>query len=238
MKQIQSLFCWFLLNGHKPEVIKAKIAWWICTLQKDEGDLGFKDVREWNKGLILKHLISLANPNLTSLWADWLHRTVIKDSSLWIISKPRKCSWILWKLLEVCTSAMHHISYIIGNGHHTSLWFYPWYNSTQVCLSSNTPIISHSGLPKYAKVCSILSSTAWSLPGFNFHDMYVWREQFRHSTPFNLNERDEISCDNISMKADKVTDLWQAVLQVGIQVRWASSVWHGIGVPKYLFFTG
>ncbi|KAK1383520.1 hypothetical protein POM88_021255 [Heracleum sosnowskyi] len=107
-----------------------------------------------------------------------------------------------------------------GNGQHTSLWFDPWNNSTPICLSSNDLIIFHYGLHKSAKVSSILSSIGWSLPALNYHHMVVWRDQFLLSTPFNLNKIDEIRWYGISLKALKVTNLWQAVRQVGTQITW------------------
>lgn len=65
LNQIQKLFSRFLWNGHSPRKIKTKIAWSTVTLPLEEGGLGLRDAYEWNKALILKHLIGILNPQVS-----------------------------------------------------------------------------------------------------------------------------------------------------------------------------
>lgn len=206
----------------------------LSTLRKAEGGLGLKDASVWNKALILKHLISIVKPLSGSLWVEWVRKTVIKDKSFWIISKPRKCSWILKKVLDLRVLAIQHISYSIGNGHHTSLWFDPWHNGTPLCSNATDLIISHSGLNSSSKVSSILSASGWVLPSLNYHDLLNWRQKFQH-TPYNLLKEDDINWDGIASKKFKVSDLWGTVRHIGCLTPWASNVWHKLGVPRYSF---
>ncbi|KAK1360657.1 hypothetical protein POM88_045131 [Heracleum sosnowskyi] len=174
-------------------------------------------------------------PSSTSLWAEWIKHNVIKTSSFWTICKPRNCSWILKKVLDLRDIARANISYHIGNGQHTSLWFDPWYNNSPICNNPLDPIISHSRLDCSTKVSSILNSTGWSLPSSNYHDMIVWRSNFNTSTPFNLQKRDDISWNGITSKSIKITNLWHSIRHTSPPVPWFSNVWHKLGVPRYSF---
>lgn len=235
LKIIQSLFSRFLWNGHAQGPSKAKIAWTTVTLPMSEGGLGIKDVCEWNKALILKHLIAVIRPASTSLWADWVHKTIIKDSSFWIISKPSHCSWILRKVLDLRSTARQFLSYKIGNGLKTSFWFDPWYNGSPICSSLYDPIISQTGLNRLTKVANFLTPSGWSLPTSNYHGMIIWRNGFNMSAPFNLDKNDDICWNGIDSRKLTISDLWQSIRHAGNPVNWANSVWHRIKVPRFSF---
>lgn len=88
---------------------------------------------------------------------------------------------------------MPHIKYSVGNGQNISLWFDPWYNNTPICRESGSQLISHSGLPSNAKVSAILNQAGWILPSSNYHDLFVWKQNFDYSTHYNLQARDSIT---------------------------------------------
>lgn len=224
----------FLWSGGSNKTGKAKVAWDSITLQKEEGGLGIKDICEWNTALILKTIFSILNPHSTSLWADWVRKTLVKRTSIWTLKYPSKCSWILKQVLKLRPIAANHISYLIGNGEKTSLWFDPWSNGAPICLTPLDPIISHSGLDIDAKVSSILNSAGWDLPTSNFLDVTVWRQNFTFPA-FNLNKADIVKWDGISAKELRVTDFWESIRHRGPNVAWANSVWHKLVI---LFSTG
>lgn len=64
--------------------------------------------------------------------------------------------------------------------------------------------------------------------------MIVWRQNFRHSTPFNR-KPDAIRWNGKSMKTLHVTDIWEVIRIEGHQVPWADSVWHKLSIPGYSF---
>lgn len=175
INHIQTLLSRFLWNGNTLLRSKAKVSWSIVTLSIDEGGLGIKDAHEWNKSLILNHLLSIINPISNSLWVKWVKCTILNDSSFWIAKKPRTCSRILRKVMDLWTLALQHLTCAIGNGSFTFFWFDPWYYGRPICTLADDPIISHSGLGWNAKVSMVLSSNGWQLPSSNYHSMLVWR---------------------------------------------------------------
>lgn len=81
IQQLQFLMSRFLWTGSTTQRKPAKIAWSTITLTKSEGGLGLKELKEWNKALIMKHLIAIINPYSKSLSADWVRKPVLKNTS-------------------------------------------------------------------------------------------------------------------------------------------------------------
>lgn len=59
IRSIQSILCRFLLKCSSLAHGGSKVAWSTITLPTSEGGLGVKCLLDWNKALILKHLIHL-----------------------------------------------------------------------------------------------------------------------------------------------------------------------------------
>lgn len=234
INHVQMLLSRFLWNGSSAQKSKAKVAWDQVTLPVEEGGLGIKDAHEWNKCLILKHLISIVSPmNTSSLWANWVKLTIIRGTSFWIAKKPSKCSWILRKVMDYREIAKQHITYEIGNGRSISLWFDPWYNGMPLCTDVSDPIISNCNMHRNARVSEILTPEGWILPTSNYHHMYVWRQNFQFNTTFNLNKKDSILWDGVSSKSIRITSLWSSIRHRGTLTEWAASVWHKLKVPRF-----
>ncbi|KAK1351392.1 hypothetical protein POM88_054392 [Heracleum sosnowskyi] len=138
-------------------------------------------------------------------------------------------------VLDLRCSVTHYITYVIGNGQHTSLWYDPWHNGVPFCTRPDDPLISHSGLSNSAPVSCILNTNGWSLPSSNYPDLIMLRQNFQYSTTFNLHKTDDICWNGIASKRITVTDLWRGIRHVGTSVPWATCVWHRIGVPRYSF---
>ncbi|KAK1369673.1 hypothetical protein POM88_035765 [Heracleum sosnowskyi] len=130
---------------------------------------------------------------------------------------------------------MPHISYHLGNGANTFLWFDHWYNNRPLCSCPQDSMISHDGLPKDSRVALILHSSSWVLPRSNYHELLLWKLQFDYATPFNLLLSDSIKWDGIACKRLKLYHIWDSIRSFGNPCAWASSVWHKISVPRYSF---
>ncbi|KAL8110069.1 hypothetical protein AgCh_025974 [Apium graveolens] len=133
IKWLNSVLSKFLWNGNSAGS-KAKVAWEKTTLPLEEGGLGIKNIAEWNKALIIKHLLNVVNPSPTSLWANWIRTTTLKNTSFWSYKQPASCSWILRKVLHLHDIVRPHISYSIGNGQNVFLLFDPWLNNRPLCI--------------------------------------------------------------------------------------------------------
>lgn len=68
LNSIRQLLSRYLWNGNSICNNKSKVAWDTVTLPKEEGGLGLKNICDWNKALIIKHLIAIINPSSCSLW--------------------------------------------------------------------------------------------------------------------------------------------------------------------------
>lgn len=51
---------------------RAKVAWNEVNLPKEEGGLGMKKIKEWNKANFVKLLWRLYDPSCYSEWKDWV----------------------------------------------------------------------------------------------------------------------------------------------------------------------
>lgn len=76
LDRITSLCRRFLWVGNS-----ARVAWNIICLRKDQGGLGFRDIRRWNDALLAKVLRNLHN-NKESLWCRWIHHVYLKRGSV------------------------------------------------------------------------------------------------------------------------------------------------------------
>ncbi|KAK1376417.1 hypothetical protein POM88_032610 [Heracleum sosnowskyi] len=100
-----------------------------------------------------------------------------------------------------------YITYVIGNGQHTSLWYDPWHNGVPFCTRPDDPLISHYGLSNSSTVSCILNTNGWSLPSSNYPDLIMLRQNFQYSTAFNLHKTDDICWNGIASKRITVTNL-------------------------------
>nr|GEW37595.1 hypothetical protein [Tanacetum cinerariifolium] len=83
---------------------RAKVAWDVVCLPKDEGGLG------------------------ESLWVKWVHVYKLKDQNFWDIPIRGRMSWGWRKVLQMRPLVREYIGYSIGDGAKASLWFDNWCN--------------------------------------------------------------------------------------------------------------
>lgn len=67
----------FLWGGTKPKGSWAD----ICT-PKEEGGLGLRDSKTWNKAILLRILWDI-HSNKNNLWIKWIHVYYLKDRDVW-----------------------------------------------------------------------------------------------------------------------------------------------------------
>ncbi|GAV64835.1 hypothetical protein CFOL_v3_08350 [Cephalotus follicularis] len=74
-EQIIRSFLWFGVGDAKRA---GKVAWAKVCHQKEEGGLGIKDLRAWNKAAILQHRWDIIKKK-ESVWVQWCYRVLIKN---------------------------------------------------------------------------------------------------------------------------------------------------------------
>ncbi|CAL1413987.1 unnamed protein product [Linum trigynum] len=92
---------------------KRKKAWSEIVLPRQEGGLGIKDFKNWNKACVIRHLWNLLAEARGLLWVAWMNRYRIKGRNLWLLSTSSVSSWVWRKILKCRSKAQ---SLVIGSG--------------------------------------------------------------------------------------------------------------------------
>ncbi|GAV81858.1 hypothetical protein CFOL_v3_25311, partial [Cephalotus follicularis] len=119
VKKCESILRSFLWFGVGDAKKAGKVAWSkVCHL-KDEGGLGIKSLRAWNKAAIMQLGWDIVTKKDT-LWVYWCNQ-VLKNKSFWEakISVVSSWSWRSVLCLRECLAS--ELVYNIGDGRTTSL---------------------------------------------------------------------------------------------------------------------
>lgn len=71
LKEIEGLLSAFLWSGFDMKHTGAKVSWRHLSVPKNEGGLGFRSLKEWNKASNIRHLWALSK-KADSLWVKWV----------------------------------------------------------------------------------------------------------------------------------------------------------------------
>lgn len=121
LNQIEALLRSFFWTGIQMKDSGAKVARNDVCCPKDEGGLGFRVLKDWNKATMTKHLWAIAL-KADTLWVKWNHTYIIRDHCLWHIPIPASASWTIRKLLKLRSLVHPWITHVVGNGKNTFLW--------------------------------------------------------------------------------------------------------------------
>lgn len=161
VKEIESTLMAFLWSGFDLNHKAAKVSWPQVCCPKDEGGLGFRRIKEWNKATMLTHLWALSM-KADTLWVKWVHTCIIKGQSLWSIDTPNDASWTVGKLFSIRELGQPLIQYRIGNGQGqgqgpgTFLWHDNWHPLGPLYNRFGNDIVFDLGRSLQAKVSSII----------------------------------------------------------------------------------
>ena len=126
IKQIESILNAFLWSSVELKHSKTKISLLESCKSLIEGGLGLKNLKLWNKALILRHLWDIFHKKY-SLGIQWVHTYLLKGSSLWSAMALNAHSWNWKKMLKLRSIARHCIKMVIGDGQSTFLWQDCWH---------------------------------------------------------------------------------------------------------------
>ena len=111
----------FLWSGAALKRFGAKVQWFMVCAPRNEGGLGFKLLKLWNKATMLRHLWTL-NQKADSLWVKWVHTYVIKNKYLWHMAPPQDTFWTLRKLFQIRDMGHSLVKHMVVDGTGTFLW--------------------------------------------------------------------------------------------------------------------
>uniref|UniRef100_A0A2N9H1D4 Reverse transcriptase domain-containing protein n=1 Tax=Fagus sylvatica TaxID=28930 RepID=A0A2N9H1D4_FAGSY len=89
---IEQCFNQFLWKGRGEGRGGVRVAWEKVCLPKNQGGLGLKRVKDWNRASIMKFIWNLFT-QAGSLWAAWVQHYLLKGKFLWTIKIPQDCTW-------------------------------------------------------------------------------------------------------------------------------------------------
>nr|GFB41901.1 reverse transcriptase domain, reverse transcriptase zinc-binding domain protein [Tanacetum cinerariifolium] len=104
---------------------KAKVAWEVICLPKDERGLGIHRLDTFNKALITTRIWKLLTRK-ESLWVQWIHAYKLRGRSFWDVPYRGNMSWGWRNILKLRPLIRHFIWHKIGDGSDMLVWFNRW----------------------------------------------------------------------------------------------------------------
>lgn len=226
-KSLRSFF-WF---GTELKSTGAKVSWADVCAPKEEGGLGFRVLKDWNRAVMTKHLWAIAL-KADTLWVKWIHTYIIKDHCLWSMAILGFASWTIRKLFNLRSLVQPWITYVIGNGSKTFLWSDNWHPLGPLYTKFGTRIVYNLGRNLYAKVASIVANHDWKWPRCRNS---ITRKIIQH-TPASLiphiDQEDTVRWNLSANGQFSIQSVWNAIRRQRPHVSWGKVVWFK-HVPRW-----
>ncbi|GAV71616.1 LOW QUALITY PROTEIN: zf-RVT domain-containing protein, partial [Cephalotus follicularis] len=192
----------FLWGSHGRGKVKLSS---VCKPLK-EGGLGIKDLKTWNKALLLK------------------------QSNFWSVPSHGLHSWSWRQILLLRPIAKEHLVYRCGRGDKFSLWFDPWMHGETVHALYGHRVIYDAGLGRSALVKEVICEGRWCWPQYYRDLIEIQRVQ---DIPISL-APDCIFWETAghSFSTNKA---WQGIRTCSNEVSWHNLVWFPSRIPKHAF---
>ncbi|KAF3563930.1 hypothetical protein DY000_02011750 [Brassica cretica] len=162
--KINSMCGTFLWRGNIEASNNARVTWTSVLNTKEQGGLGVKDLRTWNKACCMR-LIWLLFFRPDSVWVSWFKEVILKGSvsNFWTTKPSQKFSWLANKLLKLGKEAYPLIHVRVQNGESARFWSDNWspFGSLQEYLEGGR---SRLGIPKAATLASLFRNGVWQIP--------------------------------------------------------------------------
>ncbi|GJW60133.1 putative RNA-directed DNA polymerase [Tanacetum coccineum] len=185
---------------------KAKVAWDVVCLPKQEGGLGVRRLDHFNKALMVSHVWKLLSLK-ESLWVKWIHVYKLNNRSFWDIPYRGTMSWSWRKLLLLRPLIREFIWSCIGDGKKTSIWFDKW------CVANGLWKWPNDWLVKYPLLNSIPVPTIFD----DNPDSLEWRSRDGIGKPFSVH------------------NVWDSIRPRDNLVSWYDFVWFRACIPRHAF---
>ncbi|GJX73757.1 hypothetical protein Tco_0312352 [Tanacetum coccineum] len=213
---------------------KAKVAWDVVCLPKQEGGLGVRRLDHFNKALMVSHVWKLLSLK-ESLWVKWIHVYKLNNRSFWDIPYRGTMSWSWRKLLLLRPLIREFIWSCIGDGKTTSIWFDKWCVASPLSNIISSRDIARAGFTHASKVRDCIQDGLWKWP----NDWLV-KYPLLNSIPVptiiddNPDSLEWRSRDGIG-KPFSVHNVWDSIRPRDNLVSWYDFVWFHACIPRHAF---
>ncbi|GJT23299.1 RNA-directed DNA polymerase, eukaryota, reverse transcriptase zinc-binding domain protein [Tanacetum coccineum] len=158
---------------------KARVAWKVVCRPKEQGGLGIKSLKQWNKVLLIRQFWNILEGK-NSLWAKWVNRVKLKDKSIWEVDVDKGDSWGWKTMLTIRDNIRGHVWYNVGNGRKTSVWYDKWCTDGPLSKFISRRDIYEARLEDNAKL----------LDCPNIEDKVLWDTNDGRKVEFSTNQAD------------------------------------------------
>ncbi|GJW51394.1 hypothetical protein Tco_0092745, partial [Tanacetum coccineum] len=229
---IEQLMRGFLWGHGDTGRVKAKVAWDVVCLPKEEGGLGIRRLDHFNKALMVSQIWKLLQKK-ESLWVTWLYMYKIKDRNFWEIPFRGNMTWGWRKILQLRPLIRKFIWHKVGDGSRVSIWYDQWCGVSPLSNIVSSRDMYRVGLNPSSTVDEVLvdGNLAWpselcvkypiisSIPvphsGHGSVDALEWRNNSGLVKPFS------------------VSTVWHSIRPRGSKVDWVDVVWYSNCIPRH-----
>ncbi|GAV71534.1 zf-RVT domain-containing protein [Cephalotus follicularis] len=162
-KECDRILRTFLWHGVGNSKKGGKVAWSKVCCPKEEGGLGIKDARSWNRAAIMKIGWDICRRKV-SVWTNWCYAVLLKNKHFWAAPITGACSWSWRNILHMREVMIHKVLYEVKDENLFSLWFDPWYMGASIVDKFGTTVIQESEIPRDANISSVISEGRWNWP--------------------------------------------------------------------------
>nr|GEV99435.1 hypothetical protein [Tanacetum cinerariifolium] len=213
---------------------KAKVAWEVVCLPKDECGLGIRRLESFNKALMTTHIWKLLSRK-ESLWVKWIHAYKLRGRNFWDLPYRGNMTWGWRNILKLHPVIRKFIWHKIGDGSGTSLWYDCWCHQSPLAEFVLTRDMYSEGFSTSSCVRDLMcnGSLAWPNALLSKHLTLC-------SIPTPILTPD--SCDRIEwrnvdglIKVFSAHEVWSSIRSQGVKMDWCDVVWFSSAIPHHAF---
>lgn len=173
-----------------------------------------------------------------SIWVEWMHQNVIKDSTIWEIKEKQSHTWVFKQILRLRILITQRVWVLPGNGQTCRFWTDPWTDLGPLFnyIGANGPQIT--GIPRSAALHSLWSNGGWIMPAERSPRL---EELQIHMITLSLGD----SVDTLQWRVNgqlsnsfKSSTVYHLIREQKPQVPWEKVIWIKKGIPTHKSLLG
>ncbi|GAV82473.1 zf-RVT domain-containing protein [Cephalotus follicularis] len=220
-------FLWFGVGDVKRA---GKVTWDKVCHPKDEGGLGIKSLRAWNKAAILQQGWDIIKKK-ESVWVQRCYKVLIKNQNFWTVNITNQCSWSWRKILQMRECLAERLVFSVSDGDRIALWMDPWFRGHFILSEYGSRVVYDARIPFNAKLSAVIRNGQWDWPTDTWELQVI--SSITQSVPI------EAGGDGIHWitkgKGFSCKIAWQSIILSMPKAIWADIVWFPNCIPKHSF---